>query len=196
MAASSSGTNRFTSQFSPRSSHSRSASWSHTRGDGQIDLSSHLQPITTVIRELGLGFGQATFTNRNSLEIDRSDNPSNSVFVDIGERGDERGISRVFSRHGTDSTNGSQSDTNGNDSGPTSTSGNGTRANGDRMEFQGAIKWIERSVPFLLLLLSRIMWDHRLGMIPIIIKHTSLLMLIDHVGGILRTTNGVVVSVL
>ncbi|EDO39418.1 predicted protein [Nematostella vectensis] len=36
------------------------------------------------------------------------------------------------------------------------------------MEFQGTISYLERSVPFVLLLLSRIMWDHRLGILVFI----------------------------
>ena len=171
MAASSSGSRSFPGQFSPRSSHSRSASWSYTRGDGQINLSSHLEPITSMIRDLGLGFGPPTYNRLNSEPdiSNRRENMSESVYVDIGEGEDNP---RVLSRHHSsiEMGNGSQSDfdTTSNDSaGPTGTQnsgGNNGRANGDRMEFQGTIKWIENSVPFLLLLLSRIMWDHRLGM--------------------------------
>ena len=159
----------FHGQFSPRSSHSRSASWSYTRGDGQINLSSHLEPLTSVIRELGLGFGPSSY-NHSETET-RREPMSDTVYVDIGEGEEDRGNPRVLSRHhSTETGNGSQSDfdTTGNESLPgsgTQNSGNNGRANGDRMEFQGTIKWIENSVPFLLLLLSRIMWDHRLGMV-------------------------------
>ena len=46
-------------------------------------------------------------------------------------------------------------------------SGNGNRATGDRVEFYGAITWAENILPFILLLCSRIMWDHRLGLYEI-----------------------------
>ena len=171
MAASSSGSRSFPGQFSPRSSHSRSASWSYTRGDGQINLSSHLEPITSMIRDLGLGFGPPTYNRLNSDPdiSNRREDMSESVYVDIGEEEDNP---RVLSRHHSSNEmgNGSQSDfdtTSNDNAGPTGTQnsgGNNGRANADRMEFQGTIKWIENSVPFLLLLLSRIMWDHRLGM--------------------------------
>ena len=166
MAASSSGTRSFPGQFSPRSSHSRSASWSYTRADGQINLSSHLEPLTSVIRELGLGFGPPSYSQSDSET--RRETMSDTVYVDIGEGEEDRGNPRVLSRHhSTEIGGGSQTDfdTTANESIPTGTqnTGNNGRANGDRMEFQGTIKWIENSVPFLLLLLSRIMWDHRLG---------------------------------
>jgi hypothetical protein len=174
MAASSSGSRSFPGQFSPRSSHSRSASWSYTRGDGQINLSSHLEPLTSVIRELGLGFGPPSYSGNENRHETRSD----TVYVDIGEGEEDRGNPRVLSRHhSTEMSNNSQSDfdTTGNDSLPTGTQNTGNnngRTSGDRMEFQGTIKWIENSVPFLLLLLSRIMWDHRLGtvLIDLIVK--------------------------
>ena len=167
MAASSSGSSRsFSGQFSPRSSHSRSASWSYTRGDGQLNLSTHLEPLTSVIRELGLGFGPPSYNDNES----RRETIPDTVYVDIGEGEEDRDHPRVLSRHHSTET-GSQSDfdsTNGNESLPSHNSGsNNGRTNGDRMEFQGTIKWIENSVPFLLLLLSRIMWDHRLGTIII-----------------------------
>ena len=167
MAASSSGSRSFPGQFSPRSSHSRSASWSYTRGDGQINLSSHLEPITSMIRDLGLGFGPPSYNRLNSdPEINRRENMSDSVYVDIGEGDDNP---RVLSRHHSSemgSSSQSDFDTTSNDvqTGTQNSGTNNGRANGDRMEFQGTIKWIENSVPFLLLLLSRIMWDHRLGM--------------------------------
>jgi hypothetical protein len=169
MAASSSGSRSFPGQFSPRSSHSRSASWSYTRGDGQINLSSHLEPLTSVIRELGLGFGPPSYSGNENRHETRSD----TVYVDIGEGEEDRGNPRVLSRHhSTEMSSNSQSDfdTAGNDSLPTGTQNTGNnngRTSGDRMEFQGTIKWIENSVPFLLLLLSRIMWDHRLGTVLI-----------------------------
>lgn len=164
MAASSSGERSFHGQFSPRSNHSRSASWSYTRGDRQINLSSHLEPITSVIRELGLGFGPSSF---NDNDARRRENISDTVYVDIGEDEESRGNSHMLTRQrSTEMGGSSQSDfatTTNNDSFPSVTSGGNGRINGDRMEFQGTIKWIENSVPFLLLLLSRIMWDHRLG---------------------------------
>ncbi|XP_028400450.1 E3 ubiquitin-protein ligase RNFT1-like [Dendronephthya gigantea] len=169
MATSSSDVTGFSGHFSPRSSHSRSASWSYTRGDGQINLSSHLEPLTSVIRELGLGFGPPSRPSYSDGEIHR-ENISNTVYVDIGEGEETREHPRVLSRHHStvETSNSSQSDFDStpNDNTSSQNNGNGNgRTNGDRMEFQGTIKWIENSVPFLLLLLSRIMWDHRLGIL-------------------------------
>lgn len=171
MAANSLGTRSLQGQYSPRSSHSRSASWSYTSGDGQINLSSHLEPITSVIRELVPGFGGSSSSySQNDHQVHHE--RSNSVYVDLSQveeaNNDGRGQTNVFSRHHSNDniTSGeSEYDTNNADTLPSPNSGSGSngRSNGDRMEFQGAIKWIENSVPFLLLLLSRIMWDHRLG---------------------------------
>eukprot|EP00794_Sanderia_malayensis_P013764 gene13764-15205_t len=47
---------------------------------------------------------------------------------------------------------------------PTSAS----RPTGDRVEFYGAIAWAESTLPFIILLFSRIMWDHRLGILVFI----------------------------
>ena len=98
---------------------------------------------------------------------------ADSVYIDVSQTDspslESRGQTNAFSRHlSGESINGNQEEfinTNGSESIPTSGSPGPTngRSNGDRMEFQGAIKWVENSVPFLLLLLSRIMWDHRLG---------------------------------
>lgn len=174
MAANSSGARSLQGQYSPRSSHSRSASWSYTSGDGQITLSSHLGPITSVIREYVPGFGSSS--PRYSVG-DHQRQISESVYVDLSQadvvENDSRGQTNVFSRHhGSENGNGSHGNqsefetNNGNESLPTTNQGSANgRPNGDRMEFQGAIKWIESSVPFLLLLLSRIMWDHRLGIL-------------------------------
>ena len=49
---------------------------------------------------------------------------------------------------------------------PTSAAGetneNERQENG--MEFMGTLTWVERGLPFVLLLLIRVLWDHRLGM--------------------------------
>lgn len=176
MAATSSGPRsvELQGQYSPRSSHSRSASWSYTSGNGQVTLSSHLEPLTSVIREFVPGFGRSSSYSENGHQIHHTTPRSDSVYIDLSSTdvadADTRGQTNAFSRHHSvdnlsGSHGGSQSeyDTNS-ESVPTSNQGSGNgRSNGDRMEFQGAIKWIENSVPFLLLLLSRIMWDHRLG---------------------------------
>ena len=39
---------------------------------------------------------------------------------------------------------------------------NGRQESG--MEFMGTLTWVERGLPFVLLLLIRVLWDHRLGM--------------------------------
>ena len=180
MAATSSGPRsvQLQGQYSPRSSHSRSASWSYTSGDGQVTLSSHLEPLTSVIREFVPAFGRSPSYSENDHQIHHTTPRSDSVYIDLssteGADTDIRGQRNAFSRHHSrenlsESQGGSQSeyDTNNGENVPTSNQGSSNgRSNGDRMEFQGAIKWIENSVPFLLLLLSRIMWDHRLGNFP------------------------------
>jgi len=45
-----------------------------------------------------------------------------------------------------------------------SNNGNNGRAESG-MEFLGSITWVERALPFVLLLLIRVLWDHRLGII-------------------------------
>ncbi len=134
--------------YHPRT-HSRSASWSHTSGAAtSIPL---LSPIR-VIQEFVPSFSAATRQSENegsSLGLTsrsgprhRNDNvnqmsrQSTAIDIETGES---------FSGNQTRS--------------PT----NGTRPSGDRVEFYGAIAWAESTLPFIILLFSRIMWDHRLG---------------------------------
>ncbi len=131
--------------YHPRT-HSRSASWSHTSGAGtSIPL---LSPIR-VIQEFVPSFSASTrptdsepsgLTSRNGPRH-RNDNhmsrQSSTIDIEAGEN-----------------ISGSQT---------TRSPTNGNRPSGDRVEFYGAIAWIESTFPFIILLLSRIMWDHRLG---------------------------------
>ncbi|XP_065055546.1 E3 ubiquitin-protein ligase RNFT2-like [Rhopilema esculentum] len=138
------------SSYHPRT-HSRSASWSHTSGaTTSIPL---LSPIR-VIQELVPSFTnsgrqneiESGLTSRNGPRY-RSENTgqlsrqASAIDIEAGE---------------------SQPNPQGR------SSGNGNRATGDRVEFYGAITWAENILPFILLLCSRIMWDHRLGILVFI----------------------------
>ena len=162
-----------TSSFHQRSSHSRSASWSYTSGNGQITLTP-LNPIRSVIREFVPSFGHRSPISRSSASSPLSP-LSPSTYVNIAEvlrDGNDLEHSEVnrtasYSTLNSNSGNSSEADLeNGevNTSPGTSGTQNGNGRSGtDRVEFQGTINWIEKSLPFVLLLLSRIMWDHRLG---------------------------------
>ena len=160
------------SSFHQRSSHSRSASWSYTSGNGQITLTP-LNPIRSVIREFVPSFGHRSPTSRSSTSSPLSP-LSPSTYVNItevltdGNNLNQTEVNRVPSYTAVNSNSGNSSEVdleNGEAHTGTSnnTNGNG-RSGGDRVEFQGTINWIEKSLPFVLLLMSRIMWDHRLGM--------------------------------
>ena len=158
--------------FHQRGSHSRSASWSYTSGNGQITLTP-LNPIRSVIREFVPSFGHRSPTSRSSASSPLSP-LSPSTYVNIAEvLRDENEVEDSESNRAagyvavnTTSGNSSEGDVENGDanmaSGNSNANGNG-RSAGDRVEFQGTITWIEKSLPFVLLLLSRIMWDHRLG---------------------------------
>lgn len=164
---------RTPSAFHQRS-HSRSASWSYTSGNGQITLAP-LNPIRSVIREFVPSFGHRSPGSRSSGSSPLSP-LSPSSYVNIAEvlrdANDEEdtGANRMpnFTTVNMNSGNSSEADAEHGDAnmaaGNSNSSGNGNgRAAGDRVEFQGTISWLEKSLPFVLLLLSRIMWDHRLG---------------------------------
>ena len=164
---------RTPSTFHQRS-HSRSASWSYTSGNGQITLAP-LNPIRSVIREFVPSFGHRSPGSRSSASSPLSP-LSPSSYVNIAEvlrdANDEEdtGTNRMsnFTAVNVNSGNSSEADAEHGDAnmapGNSNSSGNGSgRAAGDRVEFQGTISWLEKSLPFVILLLSRIMWDHRLG---------------------------------
>lgn len=165
---------RTPSAFHQRSSHSRSASWSYTSGNGQITLAP-LNPIRSVIREFVPSFGHRSPGSRSSASSPLSP-LSPSSYVNLaevlrdGNEGEDTGSNRIpsFTAVNINSGNSSEADAEHPDAnmaaGNSNTSSNGNgRAAGDRVEFQGTISWLEKSLPFVLLLLSRIMWDHRLG---------------------------------
>ncbi|KAK2574394.1 RING finger and transmembrane domain-containing protein 2, partial [Acropora cervicornis] len=164
------------SSFHQRSSHSRSASWSYTSGNGQITLTP-LNPIRSVIREFVPSFGHRSPTSRSTTSSPLSP-LSPSTYVNItevltdGNNLNQTEANRVPSYSAVNSNSGNSSEVdleNGDAHTGTSnnTNGNG-RSGGDRVEFQGTINWIEKSLPFVLLLMSRIMWDHRLGILVFI----------------------------
>lgn len=159
------------SSFHQRSSHSRSASWSYTSGNGQITLTP-LNPIRSVIREFVPSFGHRSPTSRSTTSSPLSP-LSPSTYVNItevltdGNNLNQTEANRVPSYTAVNSNSGNSSEVdleNGEAQTGTSNNSNGNgRSGGDRVEFQGTINWIEKSLPFVLLLMSRIMWDHRLG---------------------------------
>lgn len=174
--------NRNLSSYRQRSSHVRSASWTYTPGNGQITL-SNLSPLTSVIREFVPSFGSTGRTaNSRSTSTSPLSPMSPSTYVDLshalGFEADP-GINRYGSRMRNDlgryspnvnmnSGHSSETEENmehgsGNRNAGSAQGAGNSRSTGDRMEFQGTISWLEKSLPFVLLLLSRIMWDHRLG---------------------------------
>lgn len=165
---------RTPSAFHQRGSHSRSASWSYTSGNGQITLAP-LNPIRSVIREFVPSFGHRSPSSRSSSSSPLSP-LSPSSYVNLaevlrdGNDAEDTASNRIpsFTAVNINSGNSSEADGEQGDAnmaaGNSNSSGNGNgRAAGDRVEFQGTISWLEKSLPFVLLLLSRIMWDHRLG---------------------------------
>ncbi|CAH3120095.1 unnamed protein product [Porites lobata] len=169
---------RTPSAFHQRSSHSRSASWSYTSGNGQITITP-LNPIRSVIREFVPSFGHRSPTSLSSTSSPLSP-LSPSTYVNIAEvLRDENDVediesSRVSPFTAVNNNSGNSSDGDAESGDANMAAGNSSGANGngrsagDRVEFQGTINWIEKSLPFVLLLLSRIMWDHRLGILVFI----------------------------
>lgn len=169
------------SSYRQRSSHVRSSSWSHTPGNRQINL-TNLSPFTSVIREFVPSFGSPSRTsNSRSTSTSPLSPMTPSTYVDLSQAlGFEvdQGINRYGTRmrnesgrlSSTNTNSGNSSDTeeaseqaNGSNPSTAQTNNNSRPNGGDRMEFQSTISWLERIFPFVLLLLSRIMWDHRLG---------------------------------
>ena len=171
---------RTPSSFHQRSSHSRSASWSYTSGNGQITLTP-LNPIRSVIREFVPSFGHRSSTSGSSTSSPLSP-LSPSAYVDIAEvlRGEnevedsELNRATGYNAVNTNSGNSSEGDVENGEvnvaTGSPDTANGSGRSTADRVEFQGTISWLEKSLPFVLLLLSRIMWDHRLGMCNLFIR--------------------------
>lgn len=168
---------RTPSAFHQRGSHSRSASWSYTSGNGQITLAP-LNPIRSVIREFVPSFGHRSPPGSRSSSNNSPLSPlSPSSYVNLAEvlrdenDAEDTATNRIPSFTAVNITSGNSSEAdgehgeaNGVAAGNSNSSGNGNgRAASDRVEFQGTISWLEKSLPFVLLLLSRIMWDHRLG---------------------------------
>ena len=166
---------RAPSAFHQRGSHSRSASWSYTSGNGQITLAP-LNPIRSVIREFVPSFGHPGPGSRSSSNNSPLSPLSPSSYVNLAEvlrdenDAEDTASNRIpsFTAVNINSGNSSEADGEHGDAnvaaGNSNSSGNGNgRGASDRVEFQGTISWLEKSLPFVLLLLSRIMWDHRLG---------------------------------
>lgn len=165
---------RSPSSYQQRATHSRSSSWSYTSGNGQISL-AHLNPIRSVIGEFVPSFRSSRGTASQRTSPSSPLSPlSPSTYVDLSEafRSDvdtrlHRDTSRLRNESGGFSNSNSAHSSETEDINMVNSAnipGNtNPRNGGDRMEFQGTINWLEKSIPFVLLLLSRIMWDHRLG---------------------------------
>ena len=139
-----------TLQFSQQSrTHFRSASWSHTSGAAtSIPL---LSPIR-VIQEFVPGFSPSSRQNDDDERLPSWNGTRHRP--DNGGHGHlPRSASGIDLEAGENTSNSQGRST-----------GNNGRQNGDRVEFYGAITWAENILPFILLLCSRIMWDHRLGL--------------------------------
>ena len=135
--------------------HFRSASWSHT--DGAATSIPLLSPIR-VIQEFVPGFSQSARQNDNEDRLPQWNGPRHRT-----DNGGHGHLPR--SPSGVDLEAGENTST----SQGRSTSNNG-RQSGERVEFYDAITWAENTLPFILLLCSRIMWDHRLGLYMKIIR--------------------------
>ena len=159
--------------------HSRSASWSHNAWSHTNTSSNSMATIFSPMRMLeGLvpGLTSRTADNHSTSITSSATNVSaamgsamgsaigavNGANASLRARNEAGSTSTQHSRQSSTVTidipdaeqgeNGENQDSNGNQ-------------RQDTMEFFGTINWIERTLPFILLLLSRIMWDHRLGKI-------------------------------
>ncbi|XP_002159773.1 E3 ubiquitin-protein ligase RNFT2 isoform X1 [Hydra vulgaris] len=134
-----------------RGSHFRSASWSHQNIStvprsametifSPMRVIQQFQASTAVTNSNRGGVSQAVNSNhmRTRSEAGMLTRNSSSVEIDIG--GD-------LPDQPSDST---------------------TNRTQDHMEFLGTISWLEKALPFCLLVLSRIMWDHRLGILVLV----------------------------
>ena len=170
-----------TSTARPRNqlrSHSRSSSWSHTSwlhtNTSSTSMASIFSPmrviqgiVPTLSNSNSISAGSATSTASpqqqrvtSSSAVYSSRNQANST--DSHTRSDVSSI-----RHSRQSSSVEidlGDDDNPPPPSPTAPQDNGGANRGqDHMEFLGTITWVEKALPFILLLLSRIMWDHRLG---------------------------------
>lgn len=135
------------STFRPRT-HSRSASWSHTSGAStSIPL---LSPIR-VIQEFVPSFSSSSRQNDDD-DVPPWNGTRHRSDSNIGHGHLSRSASGVDLEAGENTSNAQSR-----------SAASNSRQGGDRVEFYGAIAWAENTLPFIILLCSRIMWDHRLG---------------------------------
>ena len=157
---------RRTRRSHPRS-HSRSFSWScptfcANNSTESMALFSPIRVIQTLTNTVNSSPRIPSSPTRTHVDNSRASNSSSSSHVRT--RGD---ASRGHSRHSSsveidieDSPSASASV----QSTPVDNNATETASRSqDQMEFLGTISWLEKNIPFIVLLLTRIMWDHRLG---------------------------------
>jgi len=158
------------------SAHSRSRSWSHIVHQHQANTTSAMSALFSPIRVIqGI---VPTLTNSVSNSVSNSQRlPSSPVrLIHENAAAGRNNISdHVRTRSEASRGHSRQSsaieiDMNNIDDGspPPSPEENNTNTGGNQMEFFGTITWVEKAIPFVILLLSRIMWDHRLGILVFI----------------------------
>ena len=169
---------RRTRRSHPRS-HSRSFSWSSptfcaNNNTDSMALFSPIRVIQTLTNTVNSCPRIPSSPTRTHVDNSRVSNSSSSSHVRT--RSD---ASRGHSRHSSsveidieDSPSASVQSTPVDNNAATET----VNRSQDQMEFLGTISWLEKAIPFIVLLLTRIMWDHRLGKTkPVSVYHVRLL---------------------
>lgn len=171
--------NYLTRRNHPRS-HSRSFSWSHTglcshsNTNSMAALFSPIRVIQGIVPTLTNAVnnpprGVPSSPTRPQV-LEASSNISNSRVSStsgshIRTRSD---ASRGHSRHSSSVEIDIEDETPTPQPSPVDNNGNSSNRAQDQMEFIGTISWLQKAIPFIILLLTRIMWDHRLGILVFI----------------------------
>ena len=162
---------RRTRRSHPRS-HSRSFSWSCPtfcvdNNNDSMALFSPIRVIQTLTNTVNSSPRIPSSPTRTHVDNSRVSNSSSSSHVRT--RSDaSRGHSSSVEIDIEDSPSASmQSESTPVDNNATDTASRPQ----DQMEFLGTISWLEKAIPFIVLLLTRIMWDHRLGKTSVIHWH-------------------------
>ena len=153
-----------TRRNNPRS-HSRSFSWScptfsANNNTDSMALFSPIRVIQTLTNTVNSSPRLPSSPTRTHVDNSCLSNSSSSSHVRTrsdASRGHSRNSSSVVIDIDDSQSASMQStpvDNNGTDT---------TSRPPDQMEFLGTISWLEKAIPFIILLLTRIMWDHRLG---------------------------------
>ena len=156
----------------PHRGHSRSASWSFTRGQGPLrtDLSNlpsinPMTPITTVIREIVPSFGQLSRLSRNSSTVGTPRFSRDSSLTSVA-RGEDDGLLDEQASGEAEATVDPSLNLNLHLQG---TVNNGTEEQNIGLEISDGIWWLEHNALFIILLVLRFAWYHRSGTYSIIV---------------------------